>query len=224
MGQRPAEIRNNLLNRWVRMKREERLLKSWEIPDDPGTVKTIAECEAWRKKILSDMNEVLNRLYTEPLPEAETKHLNDDINRTIQKVRRWEKRIVELGGLDYSRVGHSTPDGDVLNTNLNQYQYFGRARLLPGVKDYIEFEKQRRLDETQSSNRLNKPALMAKVDANYFGLETVDFETDELKAEKEWGASDFDPKPDLTIPPIPTPDAIEKAIEELRNNHPTILQ
>lgn len=195
---RPCEMRNDLLNRWVRMKREEKIHKTWEKPTDPNTVLTLGEAEKWRKRVADIIGEKLERLYTEPLKETETKYLNDMVNKEMRELRRWETRIIELGGIDYSRVGLSTPNGDILNTNLNQYQYFGRARTLPGVQMLIESENEKKKGSLNASKINNlKTELMEKVNADYYGLihdESL-CSDDEYNIEMENGASNFDPDP-----------------------------
>ena len=151
-------MRNDLLNRWVRMKKEKKELKMKDMPRDPGTVLSISEAERWRSKILEVISDKLNKLYSDPLPEQQTRYLNDKVNALIRKLRRWELRILELGGIDYGKVGLQTPGGDILNTNQNQYQYFGRARNLPGVKELIESEKQRSVDRVNIANKKKKRA------------------------------------------------------------------
>lgn len=36
--------------------------------------------------------------------------MNDEINKLIREKSHWERRIVELGGPDYSRAAHRTTD------------------------------------------------------------------------------------------------------------------
>lgn len=171
------------------MKREENLLKIWEKPSDPETVLTIQEAEGWRSRLSEKLRDNLNRLYNEPLPEAETKYLNDKVNEQIKELRRWETRIVELGGIDYSRDGISAPDGDILNSKTNNYQYFGRARELPIVKELIEAEKKRmNHNESNFQKKLNKDELLQKVDAEYYGLyENNELDEQETLMENERG-------------------------------------
>jgi pre-mRNA-splicing factor ISY1 len=152
-------------------------------------VRNLATCEKWRKRICDEIDQKLEKLYNEPLPEAETRYLNDEVNRILQEIRRWEIRIVELGGIDYSRVSHQTPTGDMLNTAVNHYQYFGRAKELPGVKELLEAERQQRLDAANLGRKINRDALMKKVDLRYYGLmEDVELERAERKIEIQLGA------------------------------------
>ncbi|KAH0785399.1 Cell cycle control protein [Histomonas meleagridis] len=216
MGFRPCESRNDLLNRWVRMKREERFEKYWEKPTDPGTVLTLAECERWRKRVLETMDEKLTRLYTEPIPPAETRFLNDEVNKMIKEVRRWEMRIVELGGIDYSRVGVKMPDGDILNTNNNQYQYFGRARNLPGVKELLEEERKQLIEKATGAQKINKEQLMEKVNSDYYGLMDDEKITEqEIKFAMDNNYDNFSWEPDLTPAKIPQPHEIQIGLNEL---------
>ena len=101
---RPCEMRNDLLNRWVRLRREEKFAHYWEMPKDPGTVLTLAEAEKWRNYLAKELKDHIERLYTEPLPDDETRYLNDYCNQELQKIRRWELRIIELGGIDLSLI------------------------------------------------------------------------------------------------------------------------
>ena len=196
------------------MKREERMLKLWECPEDPGTISTIAECERWRNRLFEDMNDRMTRLYTEPLPESETKYLNDRMNRELRVIRRWEMRIVELGGIDYSRVGIKTPDGDILNTNLNQYQYFGRARTLPGVKELLEAEKQQRLEAKGIDKKFNRDELMKKVDSDYYGLyDDHEIELEESEFEQSMNVPKFSAEPDIKPGFIPDPEKLKNAMD-----------
>lgn len=182
---RPSQLRNDIFNRWVRQQREQTFAKWYEMPEDPGAILTLAEAEKWRTYLTTQLSAHIERLYTEPLPEDETRYLNDYCNQELLKIRRWELRIIELGGIDYSKVGVSAPNGDILNTNLHQYQYFGRARQLPGVKELLEHEKQKKQEDILSK-RPKKEDLMAKVDADYYGLGN----DDELcEAERQFEAS-----------------------------------
>lgn len=211
MGSRPCESRNDLLNRWVRKQRLENMEKSWEKPSDPGTVQSLAVCERWRKRICQDIDAKLDRLYNEPLPEAETKHLNTEVNNILKEIRRWEIRILELGGIDYSRVSLKTSTGDLLNTNGNRYQYFGRARELPGVKELLEAEQQQRAN---ASFRVNKESLMERVDPSYYGVfDDADLEEQEMAIEREHGV--MTSEPDLNTAPIPSDDAIMDAVRQI---------
>ncbi|KAK8896454.1 NineTeen Complex (NTC) component [Tritrichomonas musculus] len=213
MGSRPSESRNDLLNRWVRLKREERLLKVFEKPSDPGLIMTLAEADKWRKRLVEELSHEVLRLYKEPLPEQETRYLNDSANRRIKEIRRFEMRIVELGGIDYSKLGFRTPDGDILNTNLNQYQYFGRARQLPGVKELLEAERRNLTDPHGFKKKIIKDELMSKVDSDYYGLyEDDDLSQEESQFEESIGASSINPDPIIQPGFTPSKQNLQEAM------------
>jgi pre-mRNA-splicing factor ISY1 len=212
MGSRPCESRNDLLNRWVRMQREERVEKSWEKPADPGAVGSLAVCERWRKRVCEELDQKLERLYNEPLPEAETRYLNDEVNAIVREIRRWEIRIVELGGIDYSRVGHQTAGGDYVSTSTGHYQYFGRARELPGVRELLEMEKRQRCDA--AARKADRDGLLERVDMEYYGIDSdADLEVAESAIEEAAGA--FRSDPILAPERVPTHDEVRAGLEKL---------
>jgi len=76
--------------------------------------------------------------------------LNDEINKLIREKGHWEKRIVELGGPDYSKVGPKVTDSE--GRSLADaggrgpgYRYFGAAKQLPGVRELFEKEAPRQV-------------------------------------------------------------------------------
>lgn len=192
------------------MKREERFEKYWEKPSDPGTVLSIATCERWMKRVSNEMNIRLTRLYNEPLKPAETRYLNDEVNRMIQEIRRWQLRILELGGIDYAKQGIRTPNGDMLNTSMNQYLYFGRARTLPGVRELLEEQRE------EASRGHGKERLMEMVDMEYYGLEDDKMlEEEERRFEAENHFDAFSDQPDLSGCRIPEPEKIQEGLNVL---------
>jgi pre-mRNA-splicing factor ISY1 len=194
------------------MQREDRLEKSWEKPSDPGTVQSLSICERWRKRICEELDQKLERLYNEPLPEAETRFLNDEVNSIIREIRRWEIRILELGGIDYSKVSHQAPTGDHLNMAVGHYQYFGRARNLPGVRELLEMEKQQQRSE--AGKKVNKQMMMERVDLVYFGLqEEMELELEEKRMEEEMGVLQSEPMTEKIE--VPTDEEIREAVERL---------
>lgn len=76
--------------------------------------------------------------------------MNDEINKLIREKGHWERRIVELGGPDYSKVGPRVTDSE--GRNLAEasgrgpgYRYFGAAKQLPGVRELFEKEAPRQV-------------------------------------------------------------------------------
>ena len=76
--------------------------------------------------------------------------LNDEINKLIREKGHWERRIVELGGPDYSKTGPKIADseGKVFSDATGRgpgYRYFGAAKNLPGVKELFEKDAPRQV-------------------------------------------------------------------------------
>ena len=77
--------------------------------------------------------------------------LNDEINKLIREKGHWEKRIVELGGPDYSKVGPKVTDSEgraVAEASSGRgpgYRYFGAAKQLPGVRELFEKDAPRQV-------------------------------------------------------------------------------
>ncbi|RHY34999.1 hypothetical protein DYB32_000510 [Aphanomyces invadans] len=73
------------------------------------------------------------------LGEHVLRDLNDQINKRIGEKIRWEKRIVELGGVKYSTgSGNDGYDADGTSLKRGGYKYFGAAKNLPGVRELFE--------------------------------------------------------------------------------------
>ena len=71
----------------------------------------------------------MSDIWNAGLAKERLKALNDEINALLKSKHAWEKRIVELGGPDYT----SKIDSD-------EYQYFGAAKNLAEVKQMYEKE------------------------------------------------------------------------------------
>jgi pre-mRNA-splicing factor ISY1 len=220
MGSRPCEARNDLLNRWVRMQREGRQEKSWEKPSDPGAVQSLAVCERWRQRISAELDQKLERLYNEPLPEAETRFLNDEANAVVREIRRWEIRIAELGGVDHTRVAHPGPAGELLNVAAGHYQYFGRARELPGVRALLDAEKRQRAEA--AAGGATREALLGRVGVAYYALDD-DGALDAGERATEAQAGAFASDPVLAPAATPTDAELRTAVERLARGEAAIV-
>lgn len=123
---RNEEKANAALNRWVTMKTAERLGFHDRRPLRTTEVTSIIEAEKWRGDILREISQKASQIQngsllllllflsllnppsrmcvfhptwnTAFLGEQRIRDLNDTINGLLQEKRRWERRIVELGG------------------------------------------------------------------------------------------------------------------------------
>ena len=104
-------------------------------------------------------------LSTPPHPTAcRIRDLNDEINKLIREKSHWERRIVELGGPDYSKIGPRIADseGKVLGDATGRgagYRYFGAAKNLPGVKELFEKEAPRQVRWTPAASPSSRVCL-----------------------------------------------------------------
>lgn len=105
------------------------------------------------------------------------RQLNDEINDMIKQKYAWDHRIHELGGIERKSIQLADKMG-IEPLNAHQYQYFGRAKDLPGVKEALEPYR-----EDQTSLSREKEKLFESVDQFYYGFEDVD--ESELVAEKK---------------------------------------
>merc|ERR1712083_999790 len=92
--------------------------------------------------------------------------MGDDINMLLREKRRWEQRILEIGGPNYLTLTRETNShkellGDEIVKGSRKYQYFGAARYLPGVKELFEKNMPR---------ITRKQQLHQGVNADYYGF------------------------------------------------------
>ncbi|GMF09921.1 unnamed protein product [Phytophthora lilii] len=107
--------------------------------------------------------------------------LNDEINKRIREKRHWERRIVQLGGQDYSRSQPQTYDADgVAVRGVGGYKYFGAAKNLPGVRELFEKEEPEPRKRTRQD-------MYKHIEPDYYGFRDDEDEQqleDEAAAEK----------------------------------------
>lgn len=106
------------------------------------------------------------------LDASRIRDLNDEINKLIREKGHWVKRIVELGGPDYSLTAQKVTDSEGKEmagaTGRGAgYRYFGAAKNLPGVKELFEKEGPRKLRRTRFD-------MHKAIDADYFGFRDED--------------------------------------------------
>jgi pre-mRNA-splicing factor ISY1 len=68
--------------------------------------------------------------------------MNDDINKLIREKFHYNKRIYELGGLDYNTIERQRRIEEGDDQINSMYRYFGAAKNLPGVKELLLQQQQ----------------------------------------------------------------------------------
>lgn len=153
-----------MLNRWVTMKQEERVGSLRRRPAIAAEATKLHEAERWRHQILREISQKVGEIHNSSLGEHRIRELNDEINRLFREKFHWERRIVELGGANYSRAPRIM---DSLGREIigpGGYKYFGEARNLPGVKELLE------PPEAVEIAHKSKGEVTKNIDPDYYGF------------------------------------------------------
>ena len=143
---RPAEKARAMLNKWVAMREAGNVDPAGRSrskrPHLASECEHLADAERFRGQIVREISTSIAKIQNPALPEHEIRELNDEINRKMREKYHWNKRIHELGGLDYNAIERKRQieQGD---TQMGGYRYFGAAKDLPGVKELLEKQKAR---------------------------------------------------------------------------------
>ncbi|KAD4178167.1 hypothetical protein R6Q59_021715 [Mikania micrantha] len=166
---RNEEKAQSMLNRFVTMKAEEKKKPKERRPFLASECRDLSDADKWRQQIMREIGRKVAEIQNEGLGEHRLRDLNDEINKLIREKMHWERRIVELGGPNYSRYSAKMTDleGNIVDVPNPSgrgpgYRYFGAAKKLPGVKEL--FEKPPELRKRRSRYDIYK-----RIDASYYG-------------------------------------------------------
>jgi hypothetical protein len=160
---------------------------------NPATCTSIPIAEQNRRDNLKEIHRKIGRIQDKELELVVVRTLNDEINEAIEKIRIWDERIRELGGLtkrSQRRIEEfeAAAVGSDEQTELLQFEgkfYFGRARELPEVQDFLKHRQEidrESLELTKMRKQRNE--MYAQVDHIYYGL--INEEQEKLlKAEED---------------------------------------
>ncbi|KAK2973483.1 hypothetical protein RJ640_009981 [Escallonia rubra] len=166
---RNEEKAQSMLNRFITAKNEEKKKPRERRPYLASECRDLAEADRWRQQIMGEIGRKVTEIQNEGLGEHRLRDLNDEINKALREKLHWERRIVELGGPNYTR--HSAKmtdlDGNIVDVPNPSgrgpgYRYFGAAKKLPGVKEL--FEKPPELRKRRTRYDIYK-----RIDASYYG-------------------------------------------------------
>lgn len=166
---RNEEKAQSMLNRFIAMKNEEKKKPKERRPFLASECRDLAEADKWRQQILREIGQKVGEIQNQGLGDHRIRDLNDEINKLIRERVHWERRIVELGGPNYTK--HSAKmtdlDGNIVDVPNPSgrgpgYRYFGAAKKLPGVREL--FEKPPELRKRRSRYDIYK-----RIDASYYG-------------------------------------------------------
>lgn len=143
---RPAEKARAMLNKWVTMREEGNAGPAvrGKRPRLASECNHLADAEYYRSQILREITGGIAKIQNPALGEHTIRDLNDEINKRLREKFHWNKRIKELGGLDYNHIERQRQieEGDFQSSvqGPGGYRYFGAAKDLPGVQEL--FQKQ----------------------------------------------------------------------------------
>jgi pre-mRNA-splicing factor ISY1 len=168
---RNEEKAQSMLNRFITMKQEEKRKPRERRPYLASECRDLADAERWRSEILREIGAKVAEIQNEGLGEHRLRDLNDEINKLLRERGHWERRIVELGGRDYSRSSNAPLmtdlDGNIVAVPNPSgrgpgYRYFGAARKLPGVREL--FDKPPEMRKRRTRYEIHK-----RINAGYYG-------------------------------------------------------
>lgn len=146
---------------------------------NPSTCTSIPIAEQNRRDQLKEIHRKIGRIQDKELELSVVRTLNDEINESIERIRVWDERIRELGGLsrrsqrrieEFEAATINSTDSTELLQFDGKY-FFGRARELPEVQD---FQKHRQEVDKESLElaklRKHRAEMYAQVDHIYYGL------------------------------------------------------
>lgn len=166
---RNEEKAQSMLNRYITLKSEEKKKPKERRPYLASECRDLAEADKWRQQIMREIGRKVAEIQNEGLGEHRLRDLNDEINKLIREKSHWERRIIELGGPNYTK--HSAKmtdlDGNIVDVPNPSgrgpgYRYFGAAKKLPGVREL--FEKPPELRKRRTRYDIYK-----RIDASYYG-------------------------------------------------------
>lgn len=166
---RNEEKAQSMLNRFITMKNEEKRKPKERRPYLASECRDLAEADRWRGEILREIGVKVAEIQNEGLGEHRLRDLNDEINKLLRERVHWERRIVDLGGPNYTKntAKMTDLDGNIIDVPNPSgrgpgYRYFGAAKKLPGVREL--FEK-----PPEMKKRRTRYDIYKRIDASYYG-------------------------------------------------------
>ncbi|AEE76149.1 putative pre-mRNA-splicing factor Isy1, helix hairpin bin domain superfamily [Arabidopsis thaliana] len=166
---RNEEKAQSMLNRFITQKESEKKKPKERRPYLASECRDLAEADKWRQQILREIGSKVAEIQNEGLGEHRLRDLNDEINKLLRERYHWERRIVELGGHNYSKHSAKMTDleGNIIDVPNPSgrgpgYRYFGAAKKLPGVRELFEKPPELRKRKTRYD-------IYKRIDASYYG-------------------------------------------------------
>ena len=91
-----------MLARWLRYREQSEKKPLERRPILAEKCDNLHEAEKWRGQIIREISKNVREIQNATLGEHVIRDLNDKINKLLREKRHWEKRITQLGGIDYT--------------------------------------------------------------------------------------------------------------------------
>ena len=171
---------------------------------NPATCTSIPIAEQNRRDLLKEIHRKIGRIQDKELELTVVRTLNDEINESIEKIRVWDERIRELGGLsrrsqrrieEFEAATINASESQQAQPELLQFEgkyFFGRARELPEVQDFQKHRQEVDKESVELSKlRKHRTEMYAQVNHIYYGLLNEDQEEAiRLEEDREFGVSE----------------------------------
>ncbi|KAL0249072.1 hypothetical protein GEMRC1_004306 [Eukaryota sp. GEM-RC1] len=175
---RNSEKALSMMNKWVAMKSQEhyaRYHKEEVRPDNPNHVKSIQDCEKWRRQLLAEIASKIVKVQNLGLSKDDSLSLNDEINNLLVVKSKWEQRIQTLGGPDYSFVSSKLLQEATYSPSASLY-FFGSA------KQYMPVLAS---PTVESKETISRSKLISIANSFYFGFNDESEELLEAESKAE---------------------------------------
>lgn len=153
-----------MLNKWValREKGNDTPAVRRKRPHLASECEFLADAERFRNQIVREISRLIEKIQNPALGDHEIRETNDEINHKMREKWHWNKRIHELGGLDYNAIERKRQIEEGGQTHRG-YQYFGAAKDLPGVRELLAKE------ENKEHKKKSARELFNRISPDYYG-------------------------------------------------------
>lgn len=162
---RPAEKARAMLNKWVALREKGNQTPSInrKRPHLASECEFLADAERFRGQIVREISRLIEKIQNPALSSSEIRETNDEINHKMREKWHWNRRIQELGGVDYNAIERKRQIEEGGDRNHRGYQYFGAAKDLPGVKELLAKE------ESKEQQKKSARDMYKRISPDYYG-------------------------------------------------------
>lgn len=151
----------------------------------PSECTNLSLAEDVCRTVVREISKKISKIQDPILEEAQLRMLNEEINRLVQEKQEWDRRVLQLGGIERNPLRWLTQDDQISAdappplTLAGKY-YFGRAKELP------EYQEALRNARSSSTKRVEKQKAEKLDNLNpfYYGYLTPEEEAELQTAER----------------------------------------